>query len=330
MTDGSNMSPTGLARRDLIAVGAGAATLAAGLGSAQAQTQQRSTSPPWLVPPQAKPGRVVVEKRGALLLIGIDRSDARNLLDPPILIGLGKAYYQLDHDDDLRAGILHGVGPDFSFGLDGPAFVAAQAAGILPVKDPDYIHPFGARPPIRAKPLVAAVHGGVWYGAHELFLAADIRVAASDTSFSQGEVTRGVFPGGGATIRFTREAGRGNAMRYMLTGDTWGAEEARRMGLVQEITAPGKQLDRAIEFAQKIATTAPLGVRATLASAHQSLIRSSLCGVGSRLRAHHPNSGPQGSKARRARRSCTGIPGEIVGSSTARRSRCPRRVGSNA
>lgn len=266
MTDGSNMSPTGLARRGLIAVGAGAATLAAGLGSAQAQTQQRSTSPP-----QAKPGRVVVEKRGALLLIGIDRSDARNLLDPPILIGLGKAYYQLDHHDDLRAGILHGVGPDFSFGLDGPAFVAAQAAGILPVKDPDYIHPFGARPPIRAKPLVAAVHGGVWYGAHELFLAADIRVAASDTSFSQGEVTRGVFPGGGATIRFTREAGWGNAMRYMLTGDTWGAEEARRMGLVQEITAPGKQLDRAIEFAQKIATTAPLGVRATLASAHQSL-----------------------------------------------------------
>jgi enoyl-CoA hydratase/carnithine racemase len=60
-------------------------------------------------------------------------------------------------------------------------------------------------------------------------------------------------------------------MRYMLTGEQWGAEEARRLGLVQDITVPGKQLDRAIELAQKIATAAPLGVRATIASAQQSL-----------------------------------------------------------
>lgn len=271
MIEDSDMSPAGLARRDLIGLGVGAVALAATLGGpARAETAQLP-KPPWLIPPQAKPGRVVVEKRGAVLLIGIDRPDARNLLDAPILIGLGKAYYQLDRDDDLRVGILHGLGPDFSFGLDGPAFVAAQAAGILPVKDPDYIHPFGFYAPFRTKPLVAAVHGGVWYGAHELFLAADIRVAASDASFSQGEVARGVFPGGGATVRFTREAGWGNAMRYMLTGDTWGAEDAHRMGLVQDITAPGKQLDRAIELAQKVAAAAPLGVRATLASAHQSL-----------------------------------------------------------
>jgi len=85
-------------------------------------------------------------------------------------------------------------------------------------------------------------------------------------------VMRGAFPGGGATVRFTREAGWGNAMRYMLTGDTWGAEEAHRMGLVQDITPPGKQLDRAIELAQKVAAAAPIGVRATLASAHQSLV----------------------------------------------------------
>jgi enoyl-CoA hydratase/carnithine racemase len=61
-------------------------------------------------------------------------------------------------------------------------------------------------------------------------------------------------------------------MRYMLTGEQWGAEEARGVGLVQDIAAPGQQLDRAIELAQKIATAAPLGVRATLASARQSLV----------------------------------------------------------
>jgi enoyl-CoA hydratase/carnithine racemase len=72
-------------------------------------------------------------------------------------------------------------------------------------------------------------------------------------------------------VRFVREAGWGNAMRYLLTGDEWGPDEARRFGLLQEITPPGKQLDRAIELAGKIAAVAPLGVRATLASAHQPL-----------------------------------------------------------
>ena len=67
------------------------------------------------------------------------------------------------------------------------------------------------------------MQGGAKYGGHELFLASDIRVAATDAAFSQGEVARGVFPGGGATVRFPREVGWGNAMRYMLTGDEWGA-----------------------------------------------------------------------------------------------------------
>jgi enoyl-CoA hydratase/carnithine racemase len=72
-------------------------------------------------------------------------------------------------------------------------------------------------------------------------------------------------------MRFPREAGWGNAMRYILTGDEWNAEEAHRLGLVQEVTPPGKQFDRAMEFATKIAAAAPLGVRATLASARQTL-----------------------------------------------------------
>jgi enoyl-CoA hydratase/carnithine racemase len=207
------------------------------------------------------------------LLIGIDLAEAQNRLDPPTLIGVGKAYYQLEHDDQLRAGVLHGLGPDFSFGLDAPAYLAAVAAGTYPTKDPEYMNPFGTTAPIRTKPVVVAVQGATWFGGHELFLAADIRVAASDVNFSQAEVTRGLFPAGGATVRFPREAGWANAMRYMLSGEQWGAEEAHRLGLVQEITAPGKQLDRAIELAQKIATAAaPLGVRATMASAHQSLV----------------------------------------------------------
>ena len=263
-------SVSGFDRRDFIIAAAGAAALGAGLGSAETALAQAGPGPAPTAPASpAGAGRVLVERRGAVLLIGIDRPQAQNRMDPPVIIGLGKAYYQLDHDDELRVGVLHGLGPNFCMGIDLPAFLAGQKAGILPPKDPDYIGPLALRPPLRTKPVVVAAQGGTQAAGHELFLAADIRIAASDAKFAQPEVTRGIFPGGGATIRMTREAGWGNAMRYMLTGEEWGADEALRLGLVQEVTPPGRQLDRAIELAQKIAAAAPLGVRATLASAHQ-------------------------------------------------------------
>jgi enoyl-CoA hydratase len=105
-----------------------------------------------------------------------------------------------------------------------------------------------------------------------LHLAADIRVAAADTRFGQDENTHGRFPGGGATIRFVREAGWGNAMRYMLTGDHWGAEEAFRMGVIQQIAPTrGEALEAGINIAAKIAACGPLGIKTTLASAHLAI-----------------------------------------------------------
>jgi enoyl-CoA hydratase len=269
MTHAEPPAPAAIARRDFIITGAGA-TVAAGLaaaGPALAQTGSSAVAPRGA----GRPGNILVERQGSVLMIGVDRPDAQNRFDAPMLIGLGKAYYRLEHEDDLRAALLYGVGRDFSLGIDRAAFAAALASGQLPPKDPDYINPIGLRPPYRSKPVVIAVHGGTKYLGHELFLASDIRVAADDSVFSQGEVARGVFPGGGATVRFAREAGWGNAMRYMLTGDEWGAAEAYRLGLVQEVTAPGKELDRAIDLANKIAAAAPLGVRATLASSRQAL-----------------------------------------------------------
>jgi enoyl-CoA hydratase len=218
-------------------------------------------------------GPVRVEATGGgVLLIGLDRPEAHNLVDVPTFLALGRAYRRLDEDDALRVAILYGVGPNFSRGLDVQAWGAALAAGpgqLNPAGDP-IINPFGTIGAGRTKPVVAAAQGDTWFGGHELFLAADVRVAASDAVFSQGETARGLFPFGGATVRFVREAGWANAMRYMLTGDPWDAEEARRLGLVQDVVAPGRQLDRAMELARKIAAAAPLGVRATLASAHRA------------------------------------------------------------
>lgn len=268
-----------------------------------------------------------MERRGSVLLIGIDRPDAQNRFDAPMLIGLGKAYHQLDHEDELRAAVLYGVGRDFCLGVDRGAFAAAQAAGQLPPKDPDYINPVGLKPPYRSKPVVIAVHGGTKYLGHELFLASDIRVAADDTVFSQGEVARGVFPGGGATVRFPRQVGWGNAMRYMLTGDEWGAPEAYRLGLVQEVTPPGKELDRAIDLANKIAAAAPLGVTATLTSSRQALAADEATALaalqaefGRFFRARTPRSSSARSRkgAPRSIAACRGLAGHLTPSVTRR------------
>ena len=105
----------------------------------------------------------------------------------------------------------------------------------------------------------------------ELALAADIRVASSDTRFGQIEINRGIFPFGGATIRLPAIAGWGNAMRWLLTGDIFDAAEAHRIGLVQEVVPPGDQRARGLAIAQTIARRAPLGVRATLASSKASM-----------------------------------------------------------
>ena len=268
MTNADRAAPACIARRDFMITGAGATTLAAGLTAAGTALAQAGPAPA-TSPGLAKPGNILVERRGRVLLIGIDRPEAQNRFDAPMLIGLGKAYYRLDHEDELRAAVLYGVGRDFASASTAAPSAAAQAAGQLPPKDPGYIG--RAEAADRSKPVVIAVRGGTKYLGHELFLASDIRVAADDTVFSQGEVARGVFPGGGATVRFPREAGWGNAMRYMLTGDEWGAPEAYRLGLVQEVTPPGKELDHAIDLANKIAAAAPLGVRATLNSSRQAL-----------------------------------------------------------
>jgi enoyl-CoA hydratase len=119
------------------------------------------------------------------------------------------------------------------------------------------------------KPLIVVTHGDTWNMAHELFLVADIRIASADTRFGQDENTHGRFPGGGSTIRFPREVGWGNAMRYTLTGDHWSAEEAYRIGEVQQVTpTPEKALEAGIQIANKIAACAPFGIKTTLLSAH--------------------------------------------------------------
>ena len=115
-----------------------------------------------------------------------------------------------------------------------------------------------------------ALHGIAFTLSIELALASDIVVAAENVRFRQLEITRGIMPFGGATIRATQQLGWGNAMKFLLTGEEFGAHEALRIGLIQEITPVGQDTERAIELAEVIAAQAPLGVYATLANARVS------------------------------------------------------------
>jgi enoyl-CoA hydratase len=219
--------------------------------------------------PLASRATLTVERRGQVALFGINRPQIQNRIDPVTFRALATAYYDYDHDPSLRAAVLFGHGEHFSCGIDVDAFkslVATQQPWIPAQKT---IDPLAKRQPFLSKPLVVAVHGDTWNMADELFLVADIRVAAADTNFGQDENTHGRFPGGGSTIRFVREAGWANAMRYILTGDHWTAAEAHRMGTVQEVQpTPDAALQRAIELAGKIADCGPLGIKTSLASAH--------------------------------------------------------------
>ncbi|KXU82911.1 hypothetical protein CI15_27700 [Paraburkholderia monticola] len=183
---------------------------------------------------------------------------------------MAKAYHAYEEDSSLLAAVLFGHGDHFSAGLDADAFAPALTSGQFNPFLPGLINPLQTSKPRLTKPVITVAHGNTFFMGHELFLAADIRVAAANAVFSQGETQRALFPGGGATIRFVREVGWAQAMRYMLTGDNWTAEEARGMRLVHDISAtPESALELGIQLAKKIAAAAPLGTKATLASAHQ-------------------------------------------------------------
>ena len=215
-------------------------------------------------------GTVSLERRGHVLLVGLDRVAKRNAFDLPMWDALCAAYAELDRDDALRVGVLYAKGDHFTGGLDLPQWGAAFSSGKWTIKAGG-IDPLGLTGPRTRKPVIACVQGTCLTIGIELVLATDIRIAAASARFGQIEIKRGIYPVGGATLRFPREVGWANAMRWLLTGDEFDANEALRIGLVQEVVPHGTQLDRALALAEVIAAQAPLGVYATLASSRAAI-----------------------------------------------------------
>jgi enoyl-CoA hydratase/carnithine racemase len=210
--------------------------------------------------------RVSTERDGRVLQIILDRAHKMNAFDLRMLRELAEAVTAYEADESLRCAVLCANGDNFTAGLDlaevGPA--VRNGAPLFPKGSIDVL---GLREPKRAKPLVMAVQGWCLTIGIELLLAADVRLCAEGTRFGQIEINRGIFPFGGATIRLPEVAGWGNAMRWLLTGDRFDAEEALRIGLVQEVHPAAGLRSKALEIAHTIAKRAPLGVQATIRSA---------------------------------------------------------------
>ncbi len=214
--------------------------------------------------------RISYDRDASVALIGLARPEKRNAFDRTMLAELARAYTRYEDDPEARCALLYAQGAHFTGGLDlasvGPEVAAGEA-----LFDRADVDPLDVGPRRRTKPIVTAIQGYCFTIGIELALATDVRLAADDARFSQLEVKRGFLPFGNATLRFPSLSGWGNAMRWMLTGELFDAGEAHRIGLVQGVVPAADLLAEGKLLAARIASQAPLAVRAILASSRAAL-----------------------------------------------------------
>jgi len=208
---------------------------------------------------------VLTERRDGVLLITLNRPDARNAVNLALAEGVAAALDELDADDDLAVGVLTGAGKGFSAGMDLKAFVTGERPW---VGDRGFagIVQRGAR-----KPLIAAVEGFAMAGGLEVALACDLIVASKGTRLAIPEVKRSLVAAGGALRRLPQRVPYGLAMEMALTGDPISAERGYEIGLVDRLAEPGGAVDAALELAAAIARNGPLALDATKATLQQQI-----------------------------------------------------------
>jgi enoyl-CoA hydratase len=199
---------------------------------------------------------VLVEQRDRILIITINRPQAKNAVNAAVSQGLADAMDRLDGDSGLSVGIVTGAGGSFSAGMDLKAFARGENV-IVEGRGMGYTE----RPPV--KPLIAAVEGYGLAGGMELALATDLIVASKDSVFGIPEVKRGLVAGGGGLLRLPLRIPPAIAMELALTGDTLSAVRAHELGLVNALAEPGHVLEAAIALAERITANGPLAVAAT-------------------------------------------------------------------
>jgi enoyl-CoA hydratase len=197
---------------------------------------------------------VLIERRGAVQVIVINRPQARNALNLAVATGIRDAVDELDADGELRAGVLTGAGGTFSAGMDLKAFLTGE----LPSFPGRGLCGITETPP--RKPLIGAAEGWALAGGFELLLACDLVVAGASARFGVPEVKRGLVAGAGGALLLAQRIPRAIALEMLLTGDPIDAARAAEVGLVNRVVDEGQALDAAVELATSIAANGPLAL----------------------------------------------------------------------
>lgn len=200
---------------------------------------------------------VLVERRGAVQVITINRPAVKNALDAGVAAGVAAAVDELDESDELRAGVLTGAGGTFSAGMDLKAWLRGESPAI----EGRGLCGITLTPP--RKPLVAAVEGWALAGGFELLLACDLVVASRTARLGVPEVRRSLVARAGAALQLPRRIPYAVALELLLTGEPISAVRAAEVGLVNRLTDEGGALAGALELAGTIAANGPLAVAAT-------------------------------------------------------------------
>jgi enoyl-CoA hydratase len=211
----------------------------------------------------------LVEQRGHVLIVTMNRPEARNALSGPMLAGMTAAWNRVDEDPDIRVAILTGAGGAFCAGADLKAMTSSHPGEAARSMDLSVIESLlkGRR---LLKPLIAAVEGPAIAGGTEILQATDIRVAGESAKFGVSEPRWGLFPLGGSAVRLVRQIPYTIAADLLLTGRHVSAAEAKEIGLIGHVVPDGQALAKALEIAELIAANGPLAVQAILRTIRES------------------------------------------------------------
>jgi len=211
----------------------------------------------------SEPQHALVERRGHVLIVTMNRPEARNALSAQMMAIMRQAWDEVDHDPDIRVCVLTGAGGSFCAGADLKAMTANHPGDNADGMDLSVIEALlkGRR---LSKPLVAAVEGPAVAGGTEILQATDIRVAGESARFGVSEARWGLFPLGGSAVRLPRQIPYTVAADMLLTGRHITAAEALRIGLIGHVVPDGQALDKALELAELIAGNGPLAIQAIL------------------------------------------------------------------
>lgn len=211
----------------------------------------------------ARPGQFAffkIWREDALLRVQLERSAKRNAIHHPLLAELEQCFLSID--PDVQAVILSGSGEHFCAGMDLAENVQRTATQVM--DNSRYWHRvFGLIQHCRV-PVIAALHGAVIGGGLELAVACHVRVAATNTFYQLPEAQRGIFVGGGASVRVARLIGADRMVAMMLTGATWGAQEGHAYGISHFLVEKEGLIDKATELGRLVALNAPLSNRLTM------------------------------------------------------------------